>query len=205
MASRYPFPLPAPGEFRREKFRTKSTLQDYLVYGLVLVGVVALVGAGVYFFTRPPREQKRLRDEFIAFFTPKSEPMEIRVTSRKAPDLDDLDRRETAVITPPPPLKTPPPAQEAATAYSGGGPNRVLSSAASGTPKPGPAFLRFVQTLKVSSIVPGASAKGMLNGRLHDAGDVLDHDLGIIFVGVDDDKKVLVFRDKTGAELRLTY
>ena len=129
MASRYPFQSPAPGEFRREKFRTKSTLRDYLVYGLVLVGLGALVGAGVDFFNRPPREKERLRESFIAFFTPKPEPMEIRVASRKAPDLDELDGRETAAKTPPPPpAKTPLPKPDAATAYAGGGPNRVLPS-----------------------------------------------------------------------------
>ena len=68
-----------------------------------------------------------------------------------------------------------------------------------------PAFRAFVANAKVSSVIGGTSPKLTINGRLIRAGEMADASLGIIFEGTDPEKKLLIFKDKTGAVVTKRY
>jgi hypothetical protein len=174
----------AHGQFRPEKFQKKSTLRDYAIYGALLLFVAAIAGAGYYYFTRSPQEKKRLQSQVGSALPREAEPAPGGAPGTAARTTEQLDQ---------------------ASAYAGGGPNRVLASEDPNAPRPGPVFTKFATGLKISGVVPGASAKAVLNGTLYHAGDVIDRSLGITLVGVNGEKKFLILRDKNGVELRLTY
>lgn len=62
-----------------------------------------------------------------------------------------------------------------------------------------PAFRTFVANAKVSGVFQGTPARAMINGRLMRAGETVDNALGIVFDGIDADRRNLVFKDKSGA------
>lgn len=68
-----------------------------------------------------------------------------------------------------------------------------------------PAFRTFVANARISGVFQGNPARVMLNGRLARAGDVVDSGLGITFDSVDSDKKLILFKDKSGAVVTRRY
>lgn len=60
-------------------------------------------------------------------------------------------------------------------------------------------FRNFVAGLTVSGVFWGTPARALINGRTYRAGDTIDQAQGIVFVEADNEAKVLVFRDRTGA------
>jgi hypothetical protein len=62
-----------------------------------------------------------------------------------------------------------------------------------------PAFRTFVANAKITGVIAGTPGKIILNGRLARAGDVIDPTLGVVFDAIDAERKLLVFKDKTGA------
>ena len=68
-----------------------------------------------------------------------------------------------------------------------------------------PAFRSFVANAKVSGVFQGNPPRVMLNGRLARGGDTIDSNLGVIFDSVDPDKKLLIFKDKSGATVTRRY
>jgi cytoskeletal protein RodZ len=62
-----------------------------------------------------------------------------------------------------------------------------------------PAFRAFVANAKITGVIGGTPPKIILNGRMARAGDIVDPGLGVTFENVDAEKKLLVFRDRTGA------
>ena len=181
----------AHGEFRPEKFQKKSTVRDYMIYGALLLFIAAVAGAGYYYFTRSPQEKKRLQSQFGEALPRENEPADAAARARQEPA--------------PAPAR-PAPQDGMASAYAGGGgANRVLAPENPNAPKPSPSFIKFATVLKISGVVPGASAKAVLNGTLYHAGDVIERSLGITLTGIDGEKKCLLLRDKNGVELRLTY
>ncbi len=68
-----------------------------------------------------------------------------------------------------------------------------------------PAFRSFVANAKVTGVIVGTPGKIILNGRLARAGDMVEPALGVTFEGIDGDRKLLVFRDKSGAVVTKKY
>ena len=74
-----------------------------------------------------------------------------------------------------------------------------------------PAFRTFVANARISGViggdgqVGGVAAKIILNNRPYRSGDVIDTILGITFENVDSEKKLLIFKDKTGAIVTRKY
>ena len=60
------------------------------------------------------------------------------------------------------------------------------------------AFRTWVDGVQVSGVVSGSSPRAIINGRLVKMGDLVDSSQGIIFDGVDAERKELVFRTNTG-------
>jgi hypothetical protein len=69
------------------------------------------------------------------------------------------------------------------------------------TPEASAAFRAFVQNAKIQGVVFGVTpARAQINGQLARAGiTVVDNALGITFDSVDIEKKLLIFKDRTGA------
>lgn len=68
-----------------------------------------------------------------------------------------------------------------------------------------PAFRTFVANAKITGVIAGTPGKIILNGRLARAGDMVEPALGVTFEGIDGDRKLLVFRDKSGAVVTKKY
>lgn len=201
-------------EYDPGKFKSKSRLGDYIVYGLLLALVLGVGGSTVYYQTRQPDEQKALRKQAnrilaaIPFlgFRDNDAP---HVVERKAPRMEaGILPEETSLTpaTPPPPAPPPPSAPIARTSvYAGGGQSGVRPSGNPQAPAPGEEFTLFANSLKVSSVVQGSPAKVMLNGRIYNIGDTLNAELGVVLVRLDATEKHLLLRDRTRAELLLFY
>ena len=68
-----------------------------------------------------------------------------------------------------------------------------------------PAFRSYVANAKVSGVFQGSPPRIMLNGRLVRGGEVIDGGLNITFDSIDADKKLLLFKDKSGATVTRRY
>ena len=68
-----------------------------------------------------------------------------------------------------------------------------------------PAFRTFVANAKITGVIGGNPGKIILNNRMARAGDMIDPGLGVVFDSIDADRKLLVFKDKTGAVVTRKY
>ena len=68
-----------------------------------------------------------------------------------------------------------------------------------------PEFRIFVANAKVSGVFQGAPPRAMINGRLTRVGETAEPTLGIVFDGVDAEKKQLSFKDRSGAVISRRY
>jgi len=68
-----------------------------------------------------------------------------------------------------------------------------------------PPFRSFVANAKITGVFQGTPPRIMLNGRLVRGGESVDSNLAISFDSVDTEKKLLVFKDKTGATVSRRY
>jgi hypothetical protein len=66
-------------------------------------------------------------------------------------------------------------------------------------------FRAFIANAKITGLLQGTSPRVFINGRTRLVGDVVDSGLGITFEGYDADKKLLQFKDKTGALVTRRY
>ena len=73
--------------------------------------------------------------------------------------------------------------------------------------EPSEAFRAYVQSLEIQGVFIGynSGARAMVNKRLVRPGDVIESELGVRFVAVNPDAKLLVFEDKTGARLTKNF
>lgn len=71
-----------------------------------------------------------------------------------------------------------------------------------------PAFRSLVANAKIGAVfqsATGSVARVFMNGRMVRAGESVDLGLGIVFEGVDAEKRNLIFKDKTGATVTRRY
>jgi len=66
-------------------------------------------------------------------------------------------------------------------------------------------FKRVVSELVIRGVFQGKPARAHINGRIVIAGNPVDHDEGIIFVGVNPADKTITFRDASGATISRRY
>lgn len=209
MSARLPTPGSLPPEpFNPEKFSKKSTLRDYVTYAFLLAVLLGLVGGGIYYSTRPDAEKDKLLaklDQTLGRDAKKpAEPP--RLSRREIPELEGLLGKDEAVTaTSSATGKQAAPKPGGVSTYSGGGGNRIVLSLDAGLPQASLAFIQFAEALKISGVFEGSPSKAMVDRRLVRAGEAINAELGVIFVGVDGSKKLLLLRDNTGAELRVGY
>ncbi len=72
-------------------------------------------------------------------------------------------------------------------------------------PAASPAFQRFVAEMKISGVFQGEPARAMLNGRTIRQGDLADPGLGIRFIGLDVDRRLVLLQEASGAKLAKKY
>ncbi len=70
---------------------------------------------------------------------------------------------------------------------------------------PSAEFRALIVNLRVSGVFQGAHPRALLNGRLMNAGEILDQSMLIRFTGIDAVHKQLMFEDGTGAQMQRHY
>jgi hypothetical protein len=66
-------------------------------------------------------------------------------------------------------------------------------------------FRSFVANAKITGVFQGSPGRAMINGKLRRGGEVVDLELGIVFVGVDVAARRLTFADRAGAKVVRSY
>ena len=68
-----------------------------------------------------------------------------------------------------------------------------------------PEFRTFVANARVSGVFQGAPPRAMINGKLTRVGETTEAGLGVIFAGLDTEKRHLIFKDRSGAIISRRY
>jgi hypothetical protein len=72
-------------------------------------------------------------------------------------------------------------------------------------PDPSDEFLAWVSESKISGVREGSAPRAFINGRLVKQGDTIDFTLGITFDGVDPERNIVIFKEKSGAAVAKKY
>lgn len=72
-------------------------------------------------------------------------------------------------------------------------------------PQASAAFKRFVADARIAGVFQGSIPRAHINGRVVRVGEIIDKTLGIIFVGIDAEKKIILFKDTSGATASRRY
>lgn len=143
------------------------------------------------------------------------------VNARRTSEQSRIDAMDSGPGAPDKPaVNAPTPAAGAKAAKSAGPAATKPAATASATLSPGisatssdvdavaeatPAFRAFVANAKITGVIGGAPAKIILNGRLARSGDLVDSALGVTFDSIDAERKLLVFKEKSGAIVTRKY
>lgn len=96
----------------------------------------------------------------------------------------------------------------------GGSTNHESGVMAAMPPRPLPApppprvsasFQRFVAEMRISGVFQGEPARAMINGRTIREGDLVDPGLGIRFLGLDIDRRLVLLEEPSGAQAAKKY
>jgi len=79
--------------------------------------------------------------------------------------------------------------------------NAPIVAASSASPE----FRAFVANASIGGVFQGKPSKALINGKITREGQAVDTDLGIIFDRIDAEKKVIYFKDASGAEVSKNY
>ena len=116
---------------------------------------------------------------------------------------EDLANRPASVGTAPAPAAAPAPRQ--AVGMTALAPGLSATAPLEAAVDASPAFRTFVTSAKITGVFQGDPPRAFVNGRLARGGETVDSALGIVFVTYDADRKLLVFRDRTGAVVQRKY
>lgn len=81
----------------------------------------------------------------------------------------------------------------------------IAHASPAGSPRASAAFFYWVVKLNVGGATLGKPARVLLNNRLTYEGDEVNRTLGLVFVELDPARKLLVFRDQSGAIVTRSY
>lgn len=68
-----------------------------------------------------------------------------------------------------------------------------------------PAFKTFVTNARINGVFQGDPPRALINGRTVRPGDILDTALGVLFERIDANRKLIFFKDQSGAVLAKKY
>ncbi len=197
---------PVPASSLRKK---KSPLKAVLVIAAVLLVIGAgfwFAGTAIYdkFFAEDVAEVAQLPAKLI-------DKAQGAVEDRRSLEQARVDamgegrevptQRAIGPAPTPTPEATPAPTDGSVTAYAPGEVTVPEVQAEPAAPQPGPEFIAFVETARIGGVFQGSPARAFINGRTVRAGETVDERLGVVFVGLDDSRLRLIFRDASGAEV----
>jgi hypothetical protein len=81
----------------------------------------------------------------------------------------------------------------------------ATNSEVEAVPDANAAFRAFVANGKITGVIGGVPPKVLFNGRMMRAGDIVDPQLGITFDSIDPERKLIIFKDKSGATVTRKY
>ncbi len=182
-----PVPVPPLPTFIRPtlKVAPKKKVTPVVVL-IALVGALAAVGYFVFIREQSPAP---VVANHPAVSAPASTPA-AAVPPAGAPAV------QTPKVSQIPPLPPPPPPPSATATKS----TQSVASAAAAA-----AFRAWINDVRITGVRSGAAPRAMINGRLVRPGDIVDASAGIVFDGLDEERKQVVFRDRTGAFATKSY
>ena len=68
-----------------------------------------------------------------------------------------------------------------------------------------PEFKAFIENLHVNGVFQGEHPRVLIGNNTYYVGDVINSDLGVVFVGIDPDRELALFKDSTGVTLVKKY
>jgi hypothetical protein len=160
-----------------------------------VAGVVVLAAVGYVAYGRlkaksaadePARRVSRKNSEAPPTPASKSEPASPTANATPSTPVPDQSTPKPSEASPPAP---PPPTPVAAAA----------KPAAPAVVPPSAAFVAWVKNLKITGMRSGASPRILVERATFSVGEVMNADLGITFDGYDASRRVLRFKDQTGA------
>lgn len=95
------------------------------------------------------------------------------------------------------PAKTAAPVQTASAAVAPA--PAVVKPVDLGPPPPSVAFREWVANLRIGSVRTGAKPRILIEKTSYDVGDTVNQQMGITFEGYNAEKRVLLFKDRSGA------
>ncbi len=110
--------------------------------------------------------------------------------------------------SPPPPASRPTPqapAPDSPDRMKLAGDIIIAHASPAGSPRASAAFFYWVVKLNIGGVTMGKPARVLINNRLIYEGDEVNRTLGIVFAELDPAKKLLVFRDQSGAIVARSY
>jgi len=138
----------------------------------------------------------------------------------------------TAAVVPPPPappvetkvaIATPAPSPVAVTTPAAPSPSAATPVATTATPAPAapaaqtvhidlppavaasPEFKAFIENMQVHGVFQGVHPRVLIGNNTYYVGDVINSDLGVVFIGIDPDRELAIFKDSTGVTLVKKY
>jgi hypothetical protein len=68
-----------------------------------------------------------------------------------------------------------------------------------------PEFKAFVENMQVNGVFQGEHPRVLIGSETFEVGDVVNQDLGIVFIGIDPARELALFKDSTGVTLVKKY
>lgn len=68
-----------------------------------------------------------------------------------------------------------------------------------------PEFKAFIENLHVNGVFQGENPRVLIGNSTYYVGDVINSDLGVVFIGIDPDRELALFKDSTGVTLVKKY
>lgn len=127
----------------------------------------------------------------------------LAVRAGNAPELEAVAVATTATISPE--STTPPSASATNVAPAATTPVEATPPPPEPEMEPSAGFKRFVLEMRVNGVFQGDPPRALINGRTVRPGEFLDNGLGIVFIGIDAEKKLILMRDANGAHMTRKY
>jgi hypothetical protein len=202
-----------PGKGGPAILRKRAALGPVAKAGIA-VAVVAMVIAGVFFyriFFPAPSQVVSIKLQPIvrvpkvdaaAELLKKAEADKLAEAALAAKRAEDQAKIDAANV----PTPTPTPAVESVMAQSDITSDvKVNSTHLDAAPAASAAFRTFVASASIGGVFQGTPSRALINGAIVREGQIVESSLAIQFERIDSDRKVIFFRDSTGAEVSKDY
>jgi hypothetical protein len=172
--------------------------------GVLVIAVAAFVAYRKFFAAPPPPPPKPAVTVRPAPPPQKVEPPAPSPAAQKTPAVAGAPVKSVA-----PPAAPTPKAPGISTTPAAKAPGAPAVAEVRPTPPAPPAepkaslqFRAFVDRLKIGGVRGGPPARIFIGGITYQQGDVINQDLGVVFVGVDPTTEELLFKDGSGVVVR---